>query len=300
MPRAGAHTPIPVCRSETRAPGPAFTRRPARPPRSCRSRRSGQAGNPGTAPVYEAGYRPFTRPAGPWPAPTGRAHREQPRRPAADPARPGPGLPAARPGPDPGHPPAEGPDRRQRGRTRQEPASRAARLPAPRSRGVGIPGTRPLPQRVGPVEPRQPRRPRARRIPRLHVRRALPRLGHGNPVHLLGTGEPYPVSWNLPTQPGTEGLKLASFAQLKTIARSTRVARRCIELRKEEICGLEWEIEMTTHAAKAYQGDHKADAGLRGAGRLGHEVLQAPGPGLLELRLVPQGAAWRKSSSSTP
>ena len=77
----------------------------------------------------------------------------------------------------------------------------------------------------------------------------------------------YRVGWNLPTPPGTEGLKLASFDQLRTIAERYSVARRCIELRKEEIAGLEWQIEMTTHAAKAYQNDHKAmrDFGERAA-----------------------------------
>ncbi len=76
-----------------------------------------------------------------------------------------------------------------------------------------------------------------------------------------------PVGWNLPTQPGSEGLKLASFAQLQTIASRYNVARRAIELRKEEIAGLEWSIEMTTQAAKAYRGDHKAhrDFGERAA-----------------------------------
>ena len=45
------------------------------------------------------------------------------------------------------------------------------------------------------------------------------------------------------------------------------MVRRCIELRKEEICGLDWEIKLTTKAAKAYQGDHKAmrDFGERAA-----------------------------------
>ena len=76
-----------------------------------------------------------------------------------------------------------------------------------------------------------------------------------------------PVGWNLPTQPGSEGLKLASFAQLATIASKYNVARRAIELRKEEIAGLEWEIQLTTKAARAYQGDHKAmrDFGERAA-----------------------------------
>ena len=76
-----------------------------------------------------------------------------------------------------------------------------------------------------------------------------------------------PVGWNLPTQPGSEGLKLASFSQLQTIAEKYSVARRCIQLRKDEICGLEWSIEMTTQAAMAYQNDHKAmrDFGERAA-----------------------------------
>jgi 8-oxo-dGTP pyrophosphatase MutT (NUDIX family) len=77
----------------------------------------------------------------------------------------------------------------------------------------------------------------------------------------------YRTGWNLPTQPGTEGLKLASFDQLYTLANKYSVARQCIELRKEEIRGLEWSIELTTKAAKAYQGDHKAmrDFGERAA-----------------------------------
>jgi 8-oxo-dGTP pyrophosphatase MutT (NUDIX family) len=68
----------------------------------------------------------------------------------------------------------------------------------------------------------------------------------------------YRVGWNLPTPPGTEGLKLASFQQLKVLSERYSVARQCIELRKNEILGLEWEITLTTDAAKAYQGDRKA------------------------------------------
>ena len=77
----------------------------------------------------------------------------------------------------------------------------------------------------------------------------------------------YRVGWNLPTPPGTEGLKLASFDQLYTLSSKYSVARACIELRKEEIRGLEWSIDLTTKAAKAYQGDHKAmrDFGERAA-----------------------------------
>src|SRR5580704_19071357 len=47
----------------------------------------------------------------------------------------------------------------------------------------------------------------------------------------------YPVGFNLPTQPRSEGLALASFAQLRTLADRYSVARACIELRREEIRG---------------------------------------------------------------
>jgi len=78
---------------------------------------------------------------------------------------------------------------------------------------------------------------------------------------------PYTPGWNLPTPPGTEGLKLASFDQLKTLSEKYSVARACIEMRIEEIRGLTWEITMTKEAAKAYQGSHSMmkDFGERAA-----------------------------------
>jgi 8-oxo-dGTP pyrophosphatase MutT (NUDIX family) len=69
----------------------------------------------------------------------------------------------------------------------------------------------------------------------------------------------YTQGWNLPTPPGTEGLKLASFDQLKTLSEKYSVARACISLRIDEILGLGWEIGLTKEAAKAYQGDHHAN-----------------------------------------
>ena len=68
----------------------------------------------------------------------------------------------------------------------------------------------------------------------------------------------YRVGWNLPTPPGSEGLKLASFDQLATLSRRYSVARACLEIRIEEIRALEWDITLTTDAAKAYQGDNHA------------------------------------------
>lgn len=69
----------------------------------------------------------------------------------------------------------------------------------------------------------------------------------------------YQVGWNLPVgQPGTEGLKLADFGTLRTLANLYSVARTCIQIRKSEIRGLDWDIVPTHEAAKAYQNDHSA------------------------------------------
>ncbi len=69
----------------------------------------------------------------------------------------------------------------------------------------------------------------------------------------------YPVGWNLPVgRPGTEGLKLVDFATLKTLSETYSVARACIDRRKYEICGLDWDIVPTHEASKAYQGDRAA------------------------------------------
>jgi len=68
--------------------------------------------------------------------------------------------------------------------------------------------------------------------------------------------EEYRVGWNLPVgTPGSEGLKLASFSTLRTLADLYSVARACIQLRKSEIRGLEWDILPTQEAAKANRGD---------------------------------------------
>jgi 8-oxo-dGTP pyrophosphatase MutT (NUDIX family) len=73
--------------------------------------------------------------------------------------------------------------------------------------------------------------------------------------------EEYRVGWNLPVgQPGTEGLKLADFSTLRTLADLYSVARACIQLRKAEIRGLEWDIMPTHDAAKKMRNDHKATA----------------------------------------
>src|SRR5690348_7842654 len=88
----------------------------------------------------------------------------------------------------------------------------------------------------------------------------------------------YRQSWNLPTPPGTEGLKLASFDQLRTLAQKYSVARACIELRQEEIRSLDWSVGLTTDAAKAYRDDR---ASLRDFGerkKLFERFFRRPDP----------------------
>lgn len=88
----------------------------------------------------------------------------------------------------------------------------------------------------------------------------------------------YRVGWNLPTPPGTEGLKLASFDQLRTLSQKYSVARSCIDIREQEIRALEWDIVLTSDAAKAYQGDRAAlrDFGERKA--LAKRFFRRPDP----------------------
>jgi 2'-5' RNA ligase len=76
----------------------------------------------------------------------------------------------------------------------------------------------------------------------------------------------YGVGWNLPVgEPGTEGVKLADFGTLKTLSELYSVARACIQLRKSEVRGLEWDVVPTKEASKAMRGDRGAmkDFGAR-------------------------------------
>jgi 8-oxo-dGTP pyrophosphatase MutT (NUDIX family)/2'-5' RNA ligase len=68
----------------------------------------------------------------------------------------------------------------------------------------------------------------------------------------------YDPGYNLPSQPGADGYKLASFSTLRTIADLYSIARTCIQRRKDTIVGLDWDIVPTSQASKAYQGSHAA------------------------------------------
>jgi 8-oxo-dGTP pyrophosphatase MutT (NUDIX family)/2'-5' RNA ligase len=68
----------------------------------------------------------------------------------------------------------------------------------------------------------------------------------------------YEVGFNLPTPPGQDGYKLASFSVLRQLADLYSVCRSCINRRKDMVLGLEWDIVPTREAAKAYQSDNSA------------------------------------------
>jgi 8-oxo-dGTP pyrophosphatase MutT (NUDIX family) len=69
----------------------------------------------------------------------------------------------------------------------------------------------------------------------------------------------YEVGANLPVgTPGTEGYNLASFQTLLSLGNLYSILRRCIQIRKQEIRALDWDIVLTKDAAKAYHNDKKA------------------------------------------
>ena len=88
-------------------------------------------------------------------------------------------------------------------------------------------------------------------------------MGIDAPQTESGRPEPrrmqYPVAWNMPMgQPGSEGLKLVSFANLRAYADMYSVVRACIQVRKEEILGLDWDIVPTDVAARNMRNDSDA------------------------------------------
>ena len=69
----------------------------------------------------------------------------------------------------------------------------------------------------------------------------------------------YRVGANLPVGvPGSEGYNLASFSTLYSLSNLYSILRRCLQIRKQEIRALDWDIVLTKDAAKAYRGDRKA------------------------------------------
>src|SRR5438067_5290177 len=102
-----------------------------------------------------------------------------------------------------------------------------------------------------------------RYLPRTEETFTIGSFGPGGPIQPMPINPPrddesgrpdprrgqFPINWNLPIgQPGTEGLKLASFATLRAAADEYSVARACINRRIHEIVPLEWDIIPTDAA----------------------------------------------------
>jgi hypothetical protein len=76
----------------------------------------------------------------------------------------------------------------------------------------------------------------------------------------------YPVGWNLPVgQPGSEGGsgKLAPFDVLYKYADIFSVGRTCINIRRDEMAGLSWDIGPTADAQADTKGDRGAAKDMR-------------------------------------
>lgn len=68
----------------------------------------------------------------------------------------------------------------------------------------------------------------------------------------------YSVGWNMPVgTPGTEGLKIATFATLRSFADLYSVIRACITHTVNDVLGTEWDITPTPQAEKAMHGNQK-------------------------------------------
>lgn len=111
-------------------------------------------------------------------------------------------------------------------------------------------------------------RPYGSMLPRPASAFTLGAFGPLNPIQPVGIDPPgdsgrpaprrfqYPVGWNLPVgQPGSEGIKLTTFATLRAVADMYSVARSCVDKRINEIVGLDWDIVPTKAAEHAMKGD---------------------------------------------
>ena len=86
---------------------------------------------------------------------------------------------------------------------------------------------------------------------------AVPREdGEGRP---LPRRWQYPVGWNLPVgQPGTEGYRLAAYPTLRRLADGYSVIRAMVNIRKNEMSGLDWDVGSTSDAQSRTKGDKGA------------------------------------------
>jgi len=68
----------------------------------------------------------------------------------------------------------------------------------------------------------------------------------------------YSVGWNMPVGvPGTEGLKIATFATLRSFADLYSIIRACVTNVTNEVLATDWDIVPTAQAEKAMHGNQK-------------------------------------------
>lgn len=88
----------------------------------------------------------------------------------------------------------------------------------------------------------------------------------------------YPVGWNMPIGvPGSEW-KLVPFATLRQYADLYSICRACIQVRKEEILALEWDIVPTAEGEKVAAADRAARAEQEAAIRALKTFFAQPDP----------------------
>src|SRR5437588_2489169 len=109
-------------------------------------------------------------------------------------------------------------------------------------------------------------------LPRDPHRFLTGQFGPQEPIHPSGIDEPeagadrpaprrweYNVGWNLPTgTPGTEGLKIATFATLRSFADLYSVVRATIQMCIQEVVSTDWDIVPTKEAELAMHGNQSA------------------------------------------
>ena len=89
----------------------------------------------------------------------------------------------------------------------------------------------------------------------------------------------YPVGWNIPIgQPGTEGLKMASFPALRRYADLYSVVRAMLNIRKDEVAGTEWDIGATPEVAASIKGQRDAGQDIKDRSRKMVRWFKRPDP----------------------
>lgn len=90
----------------------------------------------------------------------------------------------------------------------------------------------------------------------------------------------YPVGYNLPSFPGAN-FKMVTFANLRSYAEMTSIPRTCVEVRKKEVVGLDWDIVPTDEAHEALAGDRHYQADFKERRNLALAWWRRPDPNFL-------------------